>query len=249
MGMFSNSGNPALQDRIWDRVGEGEERSHMTVEGTANKVVFLLFLVVVAGAFGWNLAEAVGFQANLGWTLASAGGAFALSLVIGFNPQLAKPLGWLFALVEGFLLGSISVLLNQKYPGIALQAAGLTATIALAMFGIYRTGVTRKYPMFWKIVIGMTMGIMLLYAVQMVAVLAFGWSFPFIHDTGAVGIGFSLFVSALAALNLSLDYHVIEEGERRKAPKDMEWYGAWGLTVTLCWVYFEMLRLLSKLRR
>ncbi len=246
--MFMKSGNPVLQDRAWESARELSGRGHMTVEGTANKVILFLSIVIVFGAVGWNLVPQGAIGGSIGIVGAAMVGALGLGLVIGFVPRLAKPLGWLYAVMQGLLLGGFSALLNARYPGIALQAAGLTATVSIGMFFVYRTGVTRRYPMFWKVVSAMTLGIGLLYLVQAVAVFGFGWSFPFIHDTGPMGIGFSLFVCALASLNLCLDYHFIEQGEKLQLPKDTEWYAAFGLTVTLCWLYFEILRLLAKLR-
>ena len=154
----------------------------------------------------------------------------------------------IYSLVEGLALGGISALFEQRYPGIAIQAVGLTFGTLFAMLLAYKTGIIRATEKFKIGVVAATGGIMLLYLVDIVLHF-FSRPVPFIHEGTPIGIAFSLFVVVLAALNLVLDFDLIETGVNNGAPKYMEWYGAFGLMVTLIWLYLEILRLLGKARR
>ena len=151
-----------------------------------------------------------------------------------------------YAVFEGALLGAISSVFNAKYQGIAFQAAALTLGVLGVMLVLYRTGVLRATQKFMVVVMAATGAISLVYLVSMVMSL-FGKSIPMIHDSGPIGIGFSVVVVAVAALNLILDFAIIESGVQRGAPKYMEWYAGFSLLVTIVWLYLEILRLLSKL--
>jgi len=155
----------------------------------------------------------------------------------------------LYAIAEGFALGGLSAMMELRYAGIVLQAVMLTVGVLAAMLMLYRTGIIKVTDKFRMGVVAATGGIMLLYLVDM-ALRAFTHiEIPFIHQSGALGIGFSLLVVGLAALNLTLDFDLIDRGAAEGAPKYMEWYGAFALMVTLVWLYLEILRLLSKARR
>jgi uncharacterized YccA/Bax inhibitor family protein len=144
-------------------------------------------------------------------------------------------------------IGAVSAMYEMQYPGIVLQAAGLTFATMAAMLMAYRSGIIQATEGFKAGVVAATGGICLVYLVSIVMNL-FGVQMPYIHESGPIGIAFSLFVVTIAALNLVLDFDLIEQGVNSGAPKQMEWYGAFGLTVTLVWLYIEFLRLLSKLR-
>jgi len=244
----SMNGNPALRTSIFDRLGMRDDVSHMTINGTINKAIVLLGILVVAAAFTWQIAvqspsDAMPFM---------LGGLFAglvLALIIAFVPTTAPWLSWLYAAAEGLLLGGLSQIFDQKYPGIAMQAVIGTACVTLVMLGLYRFRIIRVTQQLRSIIIGATIGIAVLYLVNIVLAFGVGYRMPFIWEGGWIGIGFSLFVVTLAAFNLLLDFDFIEKGEAGKAPKFLEWYGAFGLMVTLVWLYIEILRLLSKLRR
>jgi uncharacterized YccA/Bax inhibitor family protein len=155
----------------------------------------------------------------------------------------------LYALAEGFFLGGISAVLEMRYPNIVFQAVMLTAGVMAVMLLAYRSGWIKVTDKFRTGVIAATGAIMLLYLVD-IGLRAFtSIDIPFIHESGAMGIGFSLLVVGLAALNLTLDFDFIERASAQGAPKYMEWFGAFGLMVTLVWLYLEILRLLSKTRR
>jgi len=173
--------------------------------------------------------------------------AFILAIVTIFKAQWAPISAPLYALFEGLFLGTISAMFEVRYPGIAMQAAfGTLATLG-GLLMAYRTGFIKPTENFRLGLFAATSGIMMLYMISFVMSL-FGGNMPFIHESGLMGIGFSLFVVVIAALNLVLDFDFIENGETSGAPQYMEWYGAFGLMVTLVWLYIEMLRLLAKLR-
>jgi uncharacterized YccA/Bax inhibitor family protein len=175
-------------------------------------------------------------------------GGFIVALVTIFKKNWAAFTAPLYALFEGLMLGALSATLEARYPGIAIQAVGLTFGTLLAMLIAYSSGLIKPTQKFKTGVIAATGGIALLYLATM-GLGFFGVHIPYIYGNGLVGIGFSLFVVVIAALNLVLDFDLIQSGVASGAPKYMEWYCAFGLLVTLVWLYIEMLRLLSKLNR
>jgi uncharacterized YccA/Bax inhibitor family protein len=153
-----------------------------------------------------------------------------------------------YALLEGVFLGAVSALFEKSYPGIVMQAVGLTFGVLFCLLAVYKSGIIKVTERFKLGVVAATGGIALFYLASIVAGF-FGVRFSFIYGGGVLGIGFSLFVVAIASLNLVLDFDFIEKGSQRQIPKYMEWYGAFGLMVTLVWLYLEILRLLAKLQR
>ena len=217
----------------------------MTIEGTVYKSALLLVMVIGAAAVSWRFAE------NGQILLPGVGIAFfallGLGIATAMRPTWAVVTGPLYALASGVLLGAISFLYNATYEGIVGQAVLATMTTAGGMLLAYATGLIRATPRFRKILISATLGIMLLYVVSIVMNM-FGAQLPLLHDSGPLGIGISLFIVGVAAFNLILDFDFIERGAQAGADKRLEWYGAFGLMVTLVWLYLEMLRLLGKLR-
>ena len=217
----------------------------MTVSGAVWKTFFLLILAVVSGSATW-----VVYVSGQNLAIPAAVGAgflgFLLAIAISFKPTWAAALAPVYALVEGVFLGGITAIMNQRYPGIALAAGGGTLATLAALLFAYQSGLIRATDNFKRGVIAATMGIAIFYLVAMVLQL-FHVKIPGVFDSGRIGIGFSLFVVAIAALNLVLDFDRIEQGARAGAPKYMEWYAAFGLMVTLVWLYIEILRLLAKL--
>jgi uncharacterized YccA/Bax inhibitor family protein len=171
-----------------------------------------------------------------------------VALVTIFKKSWAGVTGPIYALLEGLFLGGISAIFEARYPGIVIQAVSLTFGTLLVLLVAYTSRVIRPSENFKLGIVAATGGIALIYMASFVLGL-FGVSMPYIHDNGLIGIGFSLFVVVIAALNLVLDFDFIENGASQGAPKYMEWYGAFGLMVTLIWLYIEILRLLAKLRR
>jgi len=246
------SGNPALNantflDASSGRVvGAGD--SVMTINGTVNKTAFLLILVLVTAMYTWSLYTGPeSMPAIMPLILVGAIGGFIVALVTVFKKTWAPATAPIYALLEGLFVGGISAMFEAKFPGIVMQAVGLTFGTLAALLMAYRSGLIRATENFKLGVVAATGGIALLYLANIVMGF-FGHSIGFIHDNGLMGIGFSAVVVVVAALNLVLDFDFIEAGAEAGAPKYMEWFGAFGLVVTLVWLYIEILRLLSKLQ-
>jgi uncharacterized YccA/Bax inhibitor family protein len=236
------SGNPALKTDTFTGVrafGEGT----MTLEGSVNKTGIALVILIAMAALQWN--GVFGEATPLAMLVGVIGG-FVLALVTAFKQEWSPVTTPLYAALEGLALGGISLVFEGRYPGIVINAVGLTFGTLAALLLAYRSGLVRATENFKLGIFAATGGIAILYLVSMVMGF-FGKSIPFIHGSGPVGIGFSLVVVVIAALNLVLDFDFIERGAEAGAPKYMEWYAAFGLLVTLVWLYLELLRLLSKL--
>jgi uncharacterized YccA/Bax inhibitor family protein len=237
------SGNPALRDDTFRSAGRAFGQDAMTLQGTVNKTGLSLLILLAAAAFVWNLDGAVAS----GFIVVGLIGGLISALVTIFKKTWAPFTVPVYAAFEGLLLGGISAVYEQRYPGIVINAVALTFGTLAALLLAYRSGLVRATENFRLGIFAATGGIALVYLVSMVMGF-FGRTIPYIHESGAIGIGFSLFVVVIAALNLVLDFDFIEHGAAARAPKYMEWYGAFGLLVTLIWLYLEILRLLSKLR-
>ena len=247
MALFQSS-NPALNEKIFSRNMDQSNLGVMTVRGSLNKFGFLMFMVMAGAFYTWHLYVT---QPSTMMTLLWVGmiGGLISGLVIAFKPNLAQYLAPAYGILEGFVLGAISAILNdafrEKYPNIILQAVGLTLAVAFAMFLLYNFRIIRATQKFKSIIITATMGIAIFYLITMVLNL-FHVNMPFMYDSSPLGIGISLFIVGIAAMNLILDFDMIERGAEMGAPKFMEWYGAFGLLVTIVWLYIEILRLLSR---
>jgi len=204
----------------------------------------------VTAVFGWTATEASPEGDIKFPSLALVGVIVGFGAVIAlyFKPTWAKVLGPVYALAEGFFLGSISKVFNEQWDGIVVQAVGATLAVFTVMLVLYRTRIIKVTDRFRRIVIGATLGVMLLYLVSFVISL-FGADISFFREPSLFGILFSVFVCGLAAFNLALDFDFIERGARIGLAKDYEWVGAVGLLVTLVWLYLEILRLLALLRQ
>jgi uncharacterized YccA/Bax inhibitor family protein len=220
----------------------------MTLKGTINKTGFLLICVVATAAWTWNVfMNSQNPQAVMPMLLVGGIGGFIFAMVTIFKKTWAPVTAPIYALLEGLLLGSISAMFEVRYHGIAIQAVSLTFGTMLALLLAYRSGLIPVTQNFKLGIVAATGGIALFYVAQIVLGF-FGIHFTTINGSGPIGIGFSVFVVIVAALNLVLDFDFIENAVKAGAPKYMEWYGAFGLMVTLIWMYLEILRLLSKLR-
>jgi len=222
----------------------------MTANGTFARTFFLFVIVLIGGAIGWSQVDtAPAGQIDVpGWTWVCLIGAFALAMACVFVPKASPFVGPLYAVLEGVFLGVISKVFEVQWDGIVFQAVLATvgvffATLALYVFGVVK--VTRKFQM---VVIGATCGIFLLYVFGALMSL-FGVDVVFWNEPSALGIGISVVIASVAALNLFLNYEFIRQASIQGSPKYMEWYGAFGIMVTLVWLYIEMLRLLSLLRQ
>jgi uncharacterized YccA/Bax inhibitor family protein len=235
--------NPALNAKTFELADAGS--TAMTVQGTVGRTGVLLALLFAATLFTWNPAAP---QAGNGWMLIGGIGGFIIALITIFNKKAAPVTAPLYAVCEGLLLGGISSLFERMYPGIVVQAVLLTFGTLGSLLLAYTSGLIRPTENFKLGIVAATGGIALFYLVSMVLGF-FGAGVPLIHSSGPFGIAFSAVVVVVAALNLVLDFDFIEQGAEQGAPKYMEWYAAFGLVVTLVWLYLEILRLLSKLNR
>jgi uncharacterized YccA/Bax inhibitor family protein len=244
------TGNPGLNDKTFaslPRLGIGVEG--MTLKGTIDKSFLLLIVLMVAALWPWSQFMASGdVQAVSSTMLLGLIGGFVLALIISFKATLAPYLAVPYAALEGLAVGGLSAMLEQRYHGIAIQAVGLTFAVLAVLLFAYRMRWVRATAQFRAMVVGATGGIALLYVATMILGF-FHVSVPVLYAATPLGIGISLVIVGIAALNLVLDFDLIERGVAGGAPKYMEWYSAFGLMVTLVWLYIEILRLLSKVRR
>ena len=233
-------------------------RDTMTVNGVISATATLFVLLLASAAFGWFATGApeevvssdgtVGYQNSipmLAWVGLIVG--IGLTFLLMFKPQLAKFIAPIYAIAEGYFVGAISRAYENLYDGLVVQAAGMTLAVFAVMLVLYRTGVIRVTERFRKIVVTATIGVMVFYGISMLIRL-FGGSVSFLSSPSLLGIGFSVLVAGLAAFNLALDFDFIEKGAKQGLDKNFEWYAAFGLLVTIIWLYLELLRLLAKLR-
>ena len=241
--------NPALNSGTFTSLAPTSDRSEaMTLQGTVNKTALLLVILLAAATITWGKFFETEIPASMGvWTLGGAIGGFIVALVTVFKKQWSAVTAPLYAFLEGLFLGGLSAIFEAQYPGVVIQAVALTFGTLFALLAAYRTGLIKATENFKLGIFAATGGIALVYVASMLLGF-FGIQIPGIYQAGVIGIGFSLFVVVIAALNLVLDFDFIETGAAGGAPKYMEWYAAFGLMVTLIWLYIEILRLLSKLR-
>lgn len=247
MASLMRTSNPALNEKAF--MGQVAYGDAMTLQGTVNKTGLLLLCVVATAAWTWGLSHSNTPEAAIPWMIGGLLGGFVVALVTIFKKTWAPFTAPIYALLEGLALGGISAVFEKTYPGVAIQAVGLTLGTLFVMLLAYKTGVVKATQGFKIGVIAATGGIAVFYLAEMVLSFFFHIQVPAINGSGPWGIAFSLFVVVIAALNLVLDFDMIETGVRGGAPKYMEWYGAFGLMVTLIWLYLEILRLLGKARR
>ena len=247
---FFKSGNPTLGEKTFERSAQIPHAETMTIQGTLNKFGLLFMLSLGTAALAWKV-----FVSNINIVphfYISAIGALIIAVVICFRVQWSPFLAPLYALLKGFAVGAISAVYNYRFekiaPNLVMQAVFITFGVVIAMFFLYKFRIIKATETFKSVIITATTGIFFFYLIAF-GLQAFGIPIPFLHEGSTIGILFSLFVVALAALNLILDFDMIEQGSRRNAPKFMEWYGAFGLLVTIVWLYLEILRLLSKVTK
>ncbi|HEU0109243.1 MAG TPA: Bax inhibitor-1/YccA family protein [Flavisolibacter sp.] len=248
MGIFKG-GNPAISEKTFDQVYQ-QDGELMTVRGTMNKFGVMLLMVIGAASFTWSIFFKQGPEAVTPWMWGGMIGGLVLAIAIIFKKTWAPYLALGYALCQGLFLGAISAFYDfafaETYPSIIMHAVLLTMGTAAAMYFFYQTGIIKATNTFKKVVMVATAGIGIFYLIAIVMRM-FGMQMPYLHDNGAIGIGISVFIVVIAALNLVLDFDMIDQGSKNGAPKYFEWYGAFGLMVTIVWLYLEMLRLLSKL--
>ena len=249
MALFK-SGNPTLGEKKFRSTVLADvvtPENAMTIRGTLQKFGFLFIMVLGSSFYSWKQFAEGGNVTTLIWT--GAIGGLAIALTLAFKPMWSPWLAPLYALLQGLFIGAISSMYNTAFagsaPNIIINAVGLTFGVAAAMYLLFSFRIIKATEKFKSVIIAATVGIGLFYLLVMI-LRAFGFdNMPFLHEGSLMGIGFSLFVVTIAALNLILDFDMIEKGAEMGAPKYMEWYGAFGLMVTLVWLYLEILRLLG----
>jgi uncharacterized YccA/Bax inhibitor family protein len=241
--------NPALNAKTFTDVPRiGDPARVMTIQGTVNKTLLMLVLVLIPAVWVWNKFFATGNpQAIMFWLYGGVVGGFIVALVTIFKKQWSPVTAPLYSVLEGLAIGGISSFFEAQFPGIVIQAVALTFGTLFCLLLAYKSRLIKVTAKFRLGVVAATGGIVLIYVITIVLGF-FGIHMPYIHESGIIGIGFSLFVVIIAALNLVLDFDFIEKGAAAGAPKFMEWYAAFGLMVTLIWLYLEILRLLAKTR-
>jgi uncharacterized YccA/Bax inhibitor family protein len=241
--------NPALNDRVFRDASVGAFGDRMTIDGTVNKTGLLLICTVLTAAWTWHLFMQSHDPADVALpAVVGAIGGLVFAMVTVFKNTWAPVTAPIYALLEGMVLGGVSAMFEVRFPGIAIEAVSLTFGTLVVMLLLYRARIIPVTQKFRLGVVAATGGIFVVYLITWVLGF-FGVHFgQSIYGATPIGIGFSVFVVVIAALNLVLDFDFIEHGAAMGAPRYMEWYGAFGLMVTLIWLYFEILRLLSKLR-
>jgi uncharacterized YccA/Bax inhibitor family protein len=242
MAIF-NSSNPTLSEKIFSKSLEEQSVGTMTVRGSMQKFGFLMLLVLAGAAYTWKLYYSFKVPTMMTFFFVGMIGGMICAFATIFVPKLAKYLSPAYALLEGFMLGGLSAIVNEqfkvKYPNIIMEAVLLTFGVAFAVFLLYNFRIIQATKKFKAVILSSLMGIVLGF---------FGVRIPFMQfgDSSMIGIVVNLFIVVIAALSLVLNFDQIETGEKMGAPKYMEWYGAFGLLVTLVWLYLEILRLLSR---
>jgi uncharacterized YccA/Bax inhibitor family protein len=241
--------NPVLNDTTFDTFpGFSSRATTMTVAGTVNKTAVLLACVLAGAAWTWSRVSAGDPAAIMPYIIGGGIVGFVLALVTTFKAAWAPVTSPVYSVAEGLLLGGLSAMIERQYPGIAIQAVAMTFGTLACMLVAYRARVIRATERFKLGVVSATGAIFVVYLVSWL-LSWFGFQgFAFLNGNGILGIGVSVVIAGIAALNLILDFDLIESGAQRGAPKYMEWYGAFALMVTLIWLYMEILRLLAKLR-
>lgn len=238
------SGNPTLRGNIFEQFYGQHLSRTMTIQGTVNKTFLLLLLVLISASFTWQQYYA-GVDVSQ-YILIGAIGSLLVALVIMFFKKLAPLLATIYAVLEGLVIGALSAMYESMYQGISLLAVSITFSILLGLLIVYKSGLIKVTRSFRLAVVAATLGIFLTYLLSLILSF-FGITVPFIHETGTIGIIVSIGIVIVASLNLVLDFDFIERGAKAGAPKYLEWYGAFGLMVTLVWLYLEILRLLYKI--
>ncbi|MGE0201259.1 MAG: Bax inhibitor-1/YccA family protein [Candidatus Melainabacteria bacterium] len=246
--------NPALSDKAFAQTDVIRrtggpitgDTGAMTVKGTVNKTALMLGILVLTAGWTWMQAMA-GVNVSM-WLMFGAIGGFVVAMFTIFKKDMAPITAPLYAALEGLVLGGVSAVFEVQYHGIVIQAVGLTFGVLAALLLVYQSGLIKVTDNFRMGLLAATGGIALVYLASFVMGF-FGIHFSFLYDSSPMSIGISVFVVIIAALNLVLDFDFIERGAAQGAPRYMEWYGAFGLMVTLVWLYLEILRLLAKTQR
>jgi uncharacterized YccA/Bax inhibitor family protein len=239
---------PALSENTFENIPLSLV-NEMTIQGTVNKTAILLFFLLLSASWVWYQFYTLNDTENVFvYMWIGAIGGFFVALFTIFVKEWAPIAAPIYALLEGLAIGGVSAIFESVFPGIVIQAVGLTFGTLFVLLIAYKFGYIEVTDKFMFGVVIATGAVALIYVVE-IAIYSFtGFNIPYIHESGIIGIGFSLLVITIAALNLILDFEMIKNGVENGAPKYMEWYAAFALMVTLVWLYLEILELLAKLR-
>jgi uncharacterized YccA/Bax inhibitor family protein len=242
--------NPVLSEKIFRREASLDASGTMTVKGTALKSIVLALIVFAGAAYTWKIFnESINPSSIQPWMWGGLIGGFVIAMIISFKPNFAQYLAPVYAVLEGLFLGAISAMFNAAFaetaPGIVMNAVLLTMMTAFVMFLLYRSRLIKVNEKFTKIITAAVGAVALYYIVNIILSL-FGVNLVMLHNSGPLSIGISLVIVGVAAFSLMMDFNFIERASEAGAPKYMEWYGAFGLMVTLIWLYLEILKLLAK---
>lgn len=242
--------NPVLSERIFQKESVINQSATMTIKGTAMKSLVLILMVLAGASFTWKVFyEAINPLSITPWMWGGAIGGFITAIIISFKPKLAQYLAPVYAVLEGLFLGAISATFNSAFaqtaPGIVMNATLLTIITALVMLVVYRMNIVKVDGKFARIML-IAMGSIAFYYFISILLGMFGVNLIMLHNSGPLSIGISIVIVIVAAFSLLLDFNFIEKASAAGAPKYMEWYGAFGLMVTLIWLYLEILKLLAK---
>ena len=250
---IARTANPALNKKTFADFNRAEGSQVMTLAGTVNKIAILLLLVLAGAIYTWKLAFTAietdslnASRAILPWMIGGGIGGFIVALITIFKRTAAPITAPIYAILEGLFLGGISAFMEYQYPGIVINAVALTFGILFALLMAYRSKLIKPTENFKLGVFAATGGVAMLYFFSFILRM-FGIEIAYLHNSSLLSIGISVVIIIIASLNLVLDFDFIEQGAASSAPKFMEWYAAFGLIVTLVWLYLEILRLLSKL--
>lgn len=248
MADLNKTGNPILRTKAFTQPG-AIVGDRMTVNGTIGKTVIMLVLLMLTASWVWGrFFETASAETVMPYVLGGVIGGLVFAIATSFKPTWAPITAPLYAICEGFVIGGMSALFELRYPGIVIQAVGLTMATAFGMLVLYRTGVIKVTDRFKRMLFAATSGILIFYLVTWVVSL-FGVDMSVMFGHSSLSIGISLVIVAIAAFNLVLDFDIIAQQSAMGAPRYMEWYGAFALMVTLVWLYLEILRLLGNTRR
>ena len=248
--MRYTTSNPVMTQNFWSNI---QGQNTMTLQGTIGKLAYLLGVVTVvafcAAYVALDALEAGNAGVINGMTWGGLFGGIVVAVILMImRPENPAILMTIYAVMQGLFVGSLSLIFETFYQGIILQAAFGTLFITGSMLFIYSSRIIRPTPTFNKVIGSMVFSIMMLYLVSIMLYFFTPFQVPYLHSSGPIGIGITVFILCIAALSLISDFGFIESGVKWNAPKNAEWWGAFGVLVTIIWIYIEMVRLLSKIR-
>ena len=239
--------NPALSEKAFDYAIKNSNEETMTINGAINKAIILSLILMLSALVSVYFVLEKNLELLYPAVIVSSIGAVILAIIMAFKKETAKTLSILYAILEGIAIGGISFVFNAVYDGIVVQAVFFTSADLLVMLLLYKFRIIKVNDKFRSVIFGSTLCIAIVYLINFILGF-FKMSVPFLNDSSPIGIGISVAIVAIASFNLLLDFDFIEQGANANMPKYFEWYCAFGLLVTLIWLYLEILRLLSKVR-